>query len=136
MITASMVKELREKSGAGMLDCKKALEATEGNMESAIDWLRETGICKAAKKADRIAAEGVVEAGVRSTTIIWALCPTDYYEEAREKWLSDDEYALIREKVDYYMNARANFEENLYALMDTGAQAFDIVCYSIYRIIG
>ena len=74
-------------------------------------------------------AEGVVEAGVRSTTIIWALCPTDYYEEAREKWLSDDEYALIREKVDYYMNARANFEENLYALMDTGAQAFDIVCY-------
>ena len=74
-------------------------------------------------------AEGVVEAGVRSTTIIWALCPTDYYEEAREKWLSDDEYALVREKVDYYMNARANFEENLYALMDTGAQAFDIVCY-------
>ena len=74
-------------------------------------------------------AEGVVEAGVRSTTIIWALCPTDYYEEAREKWLADEEYALIREKVDYYMNARANFEENLYALMDTGAQAFDIVCY-------
>lgn len=74
-------------------------------------------------------AEGVVEAGVRSTTIIWALCPTDYYEEARAKWLSDDEYALVREKVDYYMNARANFEENLYALMDTGAQAFDIVCY-------
>ena len=74
-------------------------------------------------------AEGVVEAGVRSTTIIWALCPTDYYEEARAKWLADEEYALIREKVDYYMNARADFEENLYALMDTGAQAFDIVCY-------
>lgn len=74
-------------------------------------------------------AEGVVEAGVRSTTIIWALCPTDYYEEARAKWLSDDEYALVREKVDYYMNARANFENNLYALMDTGAGVFDIVCY-------
>lgn len=74
-------------------------------------------------------AEGVVEAGVRSTTIIWALCPTDYYEEARAKWLSDDEYALVREKVDYYMNARANFEKNLYALMDTGAGVFDIVCY-------
>ncbi len=74
-------------------------------------------------------AEGVVEAGVRSTTIIWALCPTDYYEEARAKWLSDDEYALVREKVDYYMNARANFEDNLYALMDTGAGVFDIVCY-------
>lgn len=59
MISASMVKELREKSGAGMLDCKKALEATEGNMDAAMDWLREKGISKAAKKADRIAAEGV-----------------------------------------------------------------------------
>ena len=59
MISASMVKELRETTGAGMLDCKKALEATEGNMEAAIDWLREKGISKAAKKADRIAAEGI-----------------------------------------------------------------------------
>ena len=59
MVTASLVKELREKSGAGMLDCKKALEATNGNMDEAIDWLREKGISKALKKADRIAAEGV-----------------------------------------------------------------------------
>ena len=59
MISASMVKDLRESSGAGMLDCKKALEATEGNLDAAIDWLREKGISKAAKKADRIAAEGV-----------------------------------------------------------------------------
>ena len=59
MISASLVKELREKTGAGMLDCKKALEATEGNLEAAIDWLREKGISKAAKKADRIAAEGL-----------------------------------------------------------------------------
>ena len=59
MISANLVKELREKSGAGMLDCKKALEATEGNMDAAMDWLREKGISKAAKKADRIAAEGV-----------------------------------------------------------------------------
>ena len=73
--------------------------------------------------------EGVVEAGVRSTTIIWALCPTDYYEEARAKWLADDEYALIREKVDYYMNARANFGENLYRLKENGTEVFDIVCY-------
>lgn len=74
-------------------------------------------------------AEGVVEAGVRSTTIIWALCPTDYYEEARAKWLSEDEYTLVREKVDYYMEARANFERNLYALKATGTEVFDIVCY-------
>ena len=59
MISASLVKELREKTGAGMLDCKKALEATNGNIDDAIDWLREKGISKAAKKADRIAAEGV-----------------------------------------------------------------------------
>ena len=61
-ISASMVKELRETTGAGMLDCKKALEATDGNIESAIDWLREKGISKAAKKSTRIAAEGLAEA--------------------------------------------------------------------------
>ena len=59
MISASLVKELREKTGAGMLDCKKALEATNGSIDAAIDWLREKGISKAAKKADRIAAEGI-----------------------------------------------------------------------------
>ena len=59
MITASLVKDLREKTGAGMLDCKKALEANNGDIEASIDWLREKGISKAAKKADRIAAEGV-----------------------------------------------------------------------------
>ena len=61
-ISASMVKELRETTGAGMLDCKKALEATDGNITSAIDWLREKGISKAAKKSTRIAAEGLAEA--------------------------------------------------------------------------
>ena len=59
MISASLVKELRESTGAGMLDCKKALEATNGDIDAAVDWLREKGISKAAKKADRIAAEGV-----------------------------------------------------------------------------
>ncbi len=59
MITASLVKELREKTGAGMLDCKKALEANDGNIDASIVWLREKGISKAAKKADRIAAEGL-----------------------------------------------------------------------------
>ncbi|NEU29345.1 elongation factor Ts [bacterium LRH843] len=58
-ITASMVKELREKTGAGMMDCKKALTETGGDMEKAIDFLREKGIASAAKKADRVAAEGL-----------------------------------------------------------------------------
>ena len=61
MISASLVKELRESTGAGMLDCKKALEANNGDMDAAVDWLREKGISKAAKKADRIAAEGLAE---------------------------------------------------------------------------
>ena len=58
-ISAKLVKELREKTGAGMMDCKKALDATNGDLEAAFDWLREKGIAKAAKKADRIAAEGL-----------------------------------------------------------------------------
>ena len=57
-ISAKLVKELREKTGAGMMDCKKALEACDGDIEKSFDWLREKGIAKAAKKADRIAAEG------------------------------------------------------------------------------
>ncbi|MDF2904089.1 MAG: Elongation factor Ts, partial [Bacillus sp. (in: firmicutes)] len=61
-ITAAMVKELREMTGAGMMDCKKALGETEGNIEKAVDFLREKGLAAAAKKAGRIAAEGVVEA--------------------------------------------------------------------------
>lgn len=59
-ITAGMVKELREKTGAGMMDCKKALNATDGNMEAAVEHLREQGLAKAEKKAGRIAAEGLV----------------------------------------------------------------------------
>ncbi len=63
-ITAAMVKELREKSGAGMMDCKKALTETDGNMEKAIEFLREKGLASAAKKADRIAAEGIVATNI------------------------------------------------------------------------
>ena len=70
MITASMVKELRETTGAGMLDCKKALEETNGNMEEAITWLREKGISKAAKKQTRIAAEGLALAKVEGNKAV------------------------------------------------------------------
>lgn len=70
MISASMVKELREATGAGMLDCKKALEETNGNMEEAINWLREKGISKAAKKQTRIAAEGLAFAKIEGNKAI------------------------------------------------------------------
>ena len=62
--TAQDVKKLREMTNVGMMDCKKALQATDGDMDAAIDWLREKGLAKAAKKADRIAAEGVAYATV------------------------------------------------------------------------
>ena len=80
MFSASDVKELREKTGAGMMDCKKALEACEGNQEKAIDWLREKGISKAAKKESRIAAEGVTEAASNENeAIIFEVnCETDF----------------------------------------------------------
>src|SRR6476469_7124810 len=59
-ITAAMVKDLREKTGAGMMDCKSALGETNGDMEAAVDWLRKKGLSKAAKKAGRVAAEGLI----------------------------------------------------------------------------
>ena len=59
-ISASMVKELRDQTGAGMMDCKAALADTDGNLEAAVDWLRKKGLSKAAKKAGRVAAEGLI----------------------------------------------------------------------------
>ena len=86
MISASMVKELRETSGAGMLDCKKALEATNGNMEEAINWLREKGISKAAKKSSRIAAEGLAYAKIEGNkaVIIEVNSETDFVAKNEE----------------------------------------------------
>ena len=86
MISASMVKELREISGAGMLDCKKALEATNGNMEEAITWLREQGISKAAKKQTRIAAEGLAHIEIKGNkaVIIEVNSETDFVAKNQE----------------------------------------------------
>ena len=70
-ITAAQVKELRDMTGAGMMDCKKALTETKGNLEEAVDWLRKSGLSKSAKKADRIAAEGLI--GVAGTAHLGGL---------------------------------------------------------------
>lgn len=82
MITAQSVKELREKTGAGMMDCKKALTEAQGDMEKAIEILREKGLAAAAKKAGRIAAEGIVKTYVsedgRSAGIVELNCETDF----------------------------------------------------------
>ncbi|MDY0256999.1 translation elongation factor Ts [Gudongella oleilytica] len=86
-ISASLVKELREKTGAGMLDCKKALEQTNGDIDKAIDYLREKGLASAAKKSGRIASEGLVEAyihGGRIGVIIEVNSETDFVAKNAE----------------------------------------------------
>lgn len=86
-ISASMVKELRETTGAGMMDCKKALVETKGNMDEAIKYLREKGIAKAAKKMDRIAAEGIVASyihGGRIGVIVEINSETDFVAKNEE----------------------------------------------------
>ncbi|MDI9442390.1 MAG: translation elongation factor Ts [Firmicutes bacterium] len=87
-ITAAMVKELREKTGAGMMDCKKALVETNGDMDAAVDFLREKGLSAAAKKAGRIAAEGLVEAyihmGGRIGVLVEVNCETDFVAKTDE----------------------------------------------------
>ncbi|MGE0499886.1 MAG: translation elongation factor Ts [Rhizobiaceae bacterium] len=79
-ISASQVKELRDLTGAGMMDCKAALAATDGNMEEAVDWLRKKGISKADKKAGRTAAEGLVavDAGLREAAVVEVNSETDF----------------------------------------------------------
>ncbi len=88
MITASLVKDLREKTGAGMMDCKKVLTETDGDMEKAIELLRERGIAKAAKKSGRIAAEGLVEAYIaedgKSGAVVEVNSETDFVAKNEE----------------------------------------------------
>ena len=84
MITAAMVKELRERTGAGMMDCKKALVETEGDLEKAIDELRTKGLAKAAKKAGRTASEGVTASYLHGGGRIGVLVPTAKKGTVRE----------------------------------------------------
>ena len=81
-ITASMVKELRDKTAAGMMDCKKALQETDGDMEKAVDWLRQKGLSKAAKKAGRTTSEGLIgfelSADGKTAVLVEVKCETDF----------------------------------------------------------
>lgn len=89
MITAQLVKELRDRTGAGMLDCKKALEATEGDVSSAVDYLREKGIAKAEKKSDRIAAEGLCNVVIKDNeAVIYELNSETDFVSKNEQFLS------------------------------------------------
>lgn len=87
-ITAAMVKDLRETTGAGMMDCKKALAAVDGNKEKAIDWLREKGMAAAAKKDGRVAAEGAcvsyIHAGGKIGVLVEVNCETDFVAKTED----------------------------------------------------
>ena len=91
-ITAAMVKDLREKTGVGMMDCKNALNETQGDIEAAIDWLRKKGLSKAAKKAGRVAAEGLVAVTVKNHTgvVVEVNSETDFVAR------NDDFQKLVR----------------------------------------
>lgn len=130
-ITAQMVKELREKTGAGMMDCKKALTETNGDMEKAIDWLREKGIAKAAKKADRIAAEGTtfIEVEGNSAVIVEVNSETDFVAK------NDDFKVLVKELATHLLkNKPATLEEALQQKMENGATVEEHINAAIAKI--
>ncbi|AHJ06980.1 TPA: elongation factor Ts [Staphylococcus aureus] len=111
-MSAKLVKELREKTGAGMMDCKKALTETDGDIDKAIDYLREKGIAKAAKKADRIAAEGLVHVETKGNdaVIVEINSETDFV--ARNEGFQE----LVKEIANQVLDTKA---ETVEALMET-----------------
>ena len=123
MITASMVKELREKTGAGMLDCKKALEANNGDINASIDWLREKGISKAQKKADRIAAEGLAAILTKDNkaVIIEVNAETDFVAK-NEKFTG-----MVSEILEVIMNSDVNTLEDAMKLETSEGTVEDLI---------
>jgi elongation factor Ts len=130
-VTAQMVKELREKTGAGMMDCKKALTETDGDMEKAIDFLREKGIAKAANKADRIAAEGltsIVTAG-NEAVILEVNSETDFVAK------NEGFQTLVKELAEHLLkNKPASVEEVTAQTMENGATVADHINAAIAKI--
>jgi elongation factor Ts len=110
-ITAAMVKELREKTGAGMMDCKAALSETAGDSEAAVDWLRKKGLSKAAKKADRVAAEGLIGTALSANkgVLVEVNSETDFVAR------NDLFQGLVKMIADVALNAGADVEKILAA---------------------
>lgn len=127
-ITAKLVKELRERTGAGMMDCKKALVETDGDIEKAIDYLREKGIAKAAKKADRIAAEGMTYVGVNGNdaVIVEINSETDFV--ARNEGFQE----LVKEIANQILETKP---ESVDALLETKLSTGDTVSERINKAI-
>ena len=130
MISASLVKELRDKTGAGMLDCKKALEATNANIEAAIDWLREKGISKAAKKADRIAAEGVAAILIKgnNAVIVEVNSETDFVAK------NDEFKELVNEILEAIIENEPSTVEDVLELPSTAGTINDLIVAKTSKI--
>lgn len=130
MITASLVKELREKTGAGMLDCKKALEANNGDMSASIDWLREKGISKAAGKADRIAAEGLAAIKIVGNTaaIVEVNSETDFVAK------NDEFKELVETLLNVIIENDVTTTEEVLALELNGETVNDYLVHKVATI--
>lgn len=130
-ITAQMVKELREKTGAGMMDCKKALTETNGDMEKAVDYLREKGIAKAAKKADRVAAEGttyVLSEG-NHAVILEVNAETDFVAKNAEF------QNLVKEIAEHLLKSKpVDLDTALQSTMANGSTVNDFITQAISKI--
>ena len=129
-ITASLVKELRERTGAGMMDCKKALTETDGNIDAAIDYLRENGIAKAAKKADRIAAEGLsyIEVKGNKAVILEINSETDFVAK-NEKFV-----ALVKNVADAILAAEPKSLEEALQVQAEGGSVEELINEGIATI--
>ena len=130
-ITAQLVKELRQKTGAGMMDCKKALTETDGDIDKAIDLLREKGIAKAAKKADRIAAEGLtlIKTDGNTGVILEVNSETDFV--AKNEGFQN----LLNELADHLLAAKpATIEEAQASKMENGSTGEEHTTSAIAKI--
>jgi elongation factor Ts len=133
-ISASQVKELREKTGVGMMECKKALEENSGDMEKAIIWLRERGMSRAAKKADRVAAEGIVEVFVNEDknagVLIEVNCETDFVSK------NQDFLNFVREAAAIALKNKINSVEQLENLKNSKGLLIKDVVPALIATIG
>ncbi|MFS3913371.1 translation elongation factor Ts [Bacillus australimaris] len=130
-ITAQLVKELRQKTGAGMMDCKKALTETDGDIDKAIDLLREKGIAKAAKKADRIAAEGLtlIKTDGNTGVILEVNSETDFVAK------NEGFQALLSELADHLLATKpATIEEAHASKMENGSTVEEHITTAISKI--
>src|SRR3712207_2376737 len=129
-ITAATVKELRERTGAGMMDCKKALAETNGDMEAAIDWLRAKGLAAAAKKAGRTAAEGLVGVAVEGTrgAVVEVNSETDFVAK------NEQFQEFVREVAKLALNARGDIDVLSASAYPTGGTVIEALTNNIATI--